>query len=280
MQILARLLLGLALAALIGFAAYRRGALSKSGVAGAILIGATIFGLGGWAWGVLLVVFFVSSSALSHFKQARKEALAEKFSKGHQRDLAQTLANGGAGALAALANSLWPHPAWWAAFAGAMATVNADTWATELGVLSKTQPRLVTNGRAVEVGTSGGVTSTGTLAALAGAGLIGLMAAGFGWAQGFNWLNIYSTWGAILAALIVSLAGLVGSLFDSWLGATVQAMYFCDHCGKETERHPRHICGHPTRSLRGWRWLDNDWVNFISSVVGAALAAAFWWWLA
>src|SRR3970040_2819688 len=124
MQILARRLLGPALAALIGLAAYRRGSLSKSGVAGAILIGATIFGLGGWAWGGLLVVFFVSSSVLSHFKQARKESLAEKFSKGHRRDLAQTLANGGAGALIVVANAIWPHPAWWAAFVGALATVN------------------------------------------------------------------------------------------------------------------------------------------------------------
>src|SRR3989304_8476288 len=98
MQILARLLLGLALAVLIGFAAYRRGSLSKSGVVGAILIGATIFGLGGWAWGILLIVFFVSSSALSHFKESRKASLAEKFSKGHERDLAQALANGGGGA--------------------------------------------------------------------------------------------------------------------------------------------------------------------------------------
>jgi uncharacterized protein (TIGR00297 family) len=261
-MLLPQLALGLGLSALIGFVAYRRGSLSKSGVAGAMLVGTIIFGLGGWAWGVLLVMFFVSSSALSHFKESRKAALAEKFSKGHQRDLAQTLANGGAGALLALANFIWPHPLWWAAFVGALATVTADTWATELGVLSGSAPRLVTTGKAVEAGTSGGVTLLGTLAALSGALLIGLVAV---------LLDATHPPALILVGL---LAGLSGSLIDSALGATVQAIYFCDSCGKETERYPMHTCGPlaRTRPVRGWRWLDNDWVNFISSVGGAGLA--------
>jgi uncharacterized protein (TIGR00297 family) len=263
--------LGLVLSAVIGYFGYRRRSLAASGVLGAVLVGTVIFGFGGWAWGTLLVVFFVSSSALSHFKAARKAALAEKFSKGSQRDLAQALANGGAAALLAAANALWPHPAWWAAFAAALATVNADTWATELGVLSRARPRLVTTGQPVEVGTSGGVTAAGILAALAGAALIGLVAAGFDLAAGWT----LPAAAGLLA--VVALAGLLGSLADSVLGATVQAIYCCDVCGQETERHPLHRCGSPTRHVRGWRWLDNDWVNFISSVVGAAVAGMAWW---
>ncbi|MCA9975363.1 MAG: DUF92 domain-containing protein, partial [Anaerolineales bacterium] len=49
-----------------------RGSLSKSGAAGALIIGTLTFGLGGWVWGVLLGVFFVSSSLLSHFKEEEK----------------------------------------------------------------------------------------------------------------------------------------------------------------------------------------------------------------
>jgi len=264
-----QILLGLLLSALIGYVGYRRGSLSKSGVLGAMLVGTAIFGFGGWAWGILLIVFFVSSSALSHFKASRKESLAEKFSKGSQRDLAQALANGGAGALIAVANFVWPHPLWWAAFVGAMATVNADTWATELGVLSKAQPRLVTNGKRVEVGTSGGITLLGTSAALAGSFLISLVAIAFTPPLSFLYLS--------LSLFLFSLSGLLGSLFDSFLGATVQAIYFCDNCHKETERHPTHTCGHPTRLIRGWRWLDNDWVNFVSSAVGGWLLVAGSW---
>jgi uncharacterized protein (TIGR00297 family) len=267
---LTRLILGLLFSALIGYLGYRRRSLAPSGVLGAVLVGTTIFTFGGWAWGTLLVVFFVSSSALSHYKAARKEALAEKFSKGSQRDLAQTLANGGAGALVALANGLWPHPLWWPAFVGVVATVNADTWATELGVLSRAAPRLITTGRVVAVGTSGGLTLTGTGAALAGAGLIGLVAAGFHLASG-------APVSAALALVFgAALAGLLGALADSLLGASVQAIYFCDACCQETERHPLHRCGAPTRQMRGWRWLDNDWVNFLSSVAGGVAAAGLW----
>jgi len=292
-----QLLLGLLLSALIGLAAYWRGSLSKSGVAGAMLTGTIIFGLGGLAWGLLLIVFFLSSSVLSHYKESFKESLAEKFSKGHRRDLAQTLANGGAGALIVVANALWPHPAWWAAFVGALATVNADTWATELGVLSKAKPRLVASGKPVEVGTSGAVTLAGTLAALAGAILIAVLGGVFaGEWELDRWFeearknappisDFFSPPDRVLLVPYYMIfagasGGLVGSFFDSFLGATVQAMYFCEHCDKETERHLTHTCGRPTNYLRGWRWLDNDWVNFISSVVGAAVAAGLWLWLA
>ena len=72
--------------------------MSKSGALGAILTGTAVFGFGGWTPGLLLIAFFVSSSALSHFKQnnATKQHAAEIFEKGGQRDLGQTLANGGA----------------------------------------------------------------------------------------------------------------------------------------------------------------------------------------
>ena len=260
-------LLGLVLSVIIGYVGYRRQSLSGSGMLGAVLVGTLIFGLGGLAWGFLLVVFFVSSSALSHFKEAGKAAVAEKFSKGSRRDLAQTLANGGVGALAAICNALWPHPLWWAGYVGAIASVNADTWATELGVLSRTAPRLISTGKPVEPGTSGGLTAVGTLAALGGAALIGLVAAGFDLAAGQPLARV------VLLVIIASAAGLAGSLADSLLGATVQAIYYCDACHKETERHPFHSCGTPTRQIRGWRWMNNDWVNFLSSLVGALLAA-------
>jgi uncharacterized protein (TIGR00297 family) len=273
MQVLTQLSVGFFLAALIGYLAYRRQSLSASGMLGAIVTGTLIFGLGGLPWGLLLIAFFVSSSALTHYKSSLKEALVEKFSKGGRRDLGQVLANGGAGALFVIANVLIASPWWWVAYAATMATVNADTWATELGVLSKVKPRLVTSLQEVEVGTSGGISLTGTLAALAGAALIGVLAASFS----FFGLGVPSLWGpgfgdAAVVMVVVTVCGLLGSLFDSLLGATVQAIYYCNQCHKETERHPLHKCGAPTRPLRGWRWLDNDWVNFLSSVFGAVVA--------
>ena len=73
---------------------------------------------------------------------------------------------------------------------------------------------------------------------------------------------------AIPAALA---SGLAGSLVDSLLGASVQAIYFCPACAKETEK-TTHGCGTPTQHRRGWRWLNNDAVNFVSSLIGALVA--------
>ena len=171
-----QILLGLALSAGMGALGYWRQSLSPSGVVGAVIVGSLIFGLGGWIWGLLLITFFISSSFLSHYRQRDKEAVAEKFAKGGRRDLGQALANGGMGAVLAVIYALSRDPVLLAAYLGVMATVNADTWATELGVLSRVPPRLVTTGQEVSPGTSGGVSSLGTWASLAGALLIGAVA--------------------------------------------------------------------------------------------------------
>jgi uncharacterized protein (TIGR00297 family) len=196
----------------------------------------------------------------------RKAALDEKYAKGSQRDWGQVLANGGLGTLLIVFYWLYPTQVWlWVAFVGALAAVNADTWATELGVYSRSAPRLITTGKTVERGTSGGVSGLGYLAVLSGSAFIGLVS-----------LAVFPTaapLGVFAAALF---GGLVGSTVDSLLGATWQAVYTCPNCRKETERHPLHSCGAETTRLRGLSWLNNDWVNFACSLGGAVTAAAAW----
>jgi uncharacterized protein (TIGR00297 family) len=259
-----RLLSGLVLSSGIGLLAYKRRSLSRGGVVGAIATGTTTFGLGGLAWGLSLIFFFVSSSLFSHFRAREKAATAaDKFSKGSQRDLGQAAANGGVATLTALAyglsSSTRAREALQASYIGALATANADTWATELGVLSKRAPRLVTNGQPVAPGTSGGVTLLGSGAAAGGALSLGGV---------FKLLSRHSS---PVLPLIALLSGLAGSFFDSILGATVQAIYYCPACQKETERRV-HNCGTATQPLRGLRWLDNDVVNFLATLVGALVA--------
>jgi uncharacterized protein (TIGR00297 family) len=261
------LILGFVFGALIGFLAYRARALSLSGALGATLTGGLIFGLGGIPWAVLLLTFFISSSGLSRAFARNKSYLGEKFSKGSQRDIGQVFANGGLGALLAIIYAISPEQSWsWIAFAGAMAAVNADTWATELGVLSHRPPRLITNGKVAERGASGAVSLVGYLAALAGAVLIGLGAVIFTPGP-LAW--------ELLPVLIIG--GLAGTTFDSFLGATLQAIYYCPRCQKETERHPLHLCGVKTTLVRGWPWLNNDLVNFFCSLVGAGAAVVVAW---
>lgn len=258
-----RIAAGLVLSAFIGAVAYRRHSLDWSGWLGAIITGTATFGFGGWTWGSVLIVFFVTSSALSHFRQAQKQRIAgEKFEKGGRRDLWQALANGGAGAVLALAYALTGEPAvLLAAYVGVMATVTADTWATEIGVLSPHPPRLITSGRIVAPGTSGGVTLYGTGASAGGALLIGAV----------TLLLLAAERGVWLAALLPAalIGGVVGSLVDSLLGATVQAIYQSP-AGETEKRASRDGRRYPL--LRGWRWMNNDMVNFLSSLAGGAAA--------
>jgi len=213
-----------------------------------------------------------SSSALSFYRAREKRGLAEKFAKGHRRDLGQALANGGLVALLAVLSQIRPHALWFFACAGAMAAVNADTWATELGVLSLHPPRLISTGQRVETGASGGVTWLGTAASLGGALTIGLLGG-----LALPILRGRAIWADGAALLMAATVGGVGgSLFDSLLGATVQAIYWCDACSKETERRV-HRCDTETHKLRGWRWLGNDMVNFLASAVGALVAAGIGW---
>jgi uncharacterized protein (TIGR00297 family) len=273
MEYLGKILIGIILSGIIAALAYRRGSLDASGALGAMLVGTLIFGFGGWVWGLTLITFFVSSSALSHYRETAKQELSEKFAKGHRRDLAQTLANGGAGALLAIAYAVWGEPVIFAAFLGATATVNADTWATELGVLNPTPPRLITNGRVVQVGTSGGISRLGMAAATAGALVIGLAATVFGLiAQLTQDAEEPSRYVYVWVVPIALAGGLAGSTLDSLLGASVQAIYSCPKCARVTEK-TIHGCGTPTVHQRGWRWLNNDMVNFLSSWAGALVAA-------
>jgi len=261
------LTLGFLLGTAVAYLAYQAASLSRSGAVAAALVGMVVFGLGGLPGAFLLLTFFVSSSALSRLFGRRKSRLEEKFAKSSRRDAGQVLANGGVATVFMILHGILPAEAWpWIGFAASLAAVNADTWATELGVLNRTPPRLVTTWKSVEPGTSGAVSLAGTLAALAGSALIALLAAFLIPVGGVEGVSPLALVGVLTAA------GMVGSFFDSFLGATLQAIYFCPACAKETERHPLHACGTPTVLKRGWPWLNNDWVNVLCALAGAGVA--------
>ncbi len=260
---LPQLAFGLIFAIAIAAAGNLAGALSKNGALAAVVVGTVTFGLGGLLPAVLLITFFVSSSILSRLWRVEKREVSQAFAKGGRRDYGQVFANGALAAILAALYGLTGHATWLAGLAGALAAVNADTWSTELGVLSRRWPRLITNGQRVEPGTSGGVTFEGTLAALGGAMTIGTIA-GFGA-------------GEFKMGSVVVIGGFFGAMVDSILGASVQAIYYCPVCNKQTERHPFHVCNTTTTFSRGWRWLSNDGVNFMASMVGAMLSLIAWW---
>jgi len=233
-----------------------RGALVAAAIGTLVLVG------GGWSGGLVLVTFFVTSSAIPRLLPW--PTAMPDLVEGPRR-ARQVLANGGPAALGA-AMGLW-HPAlglW--LLTGGLASAAADTWATEVGQRLGGAPRNLVTGKMVQAGVSGGVTAVGTIAGILGAGTIaavGSLGAGGGRP-------------AILLALAGTVAGTLGMLMDSLLGATWQACYRCPTCGLTCEA-PVCRCGAGTELVRGFRWFDNDWVNAFSTVLATAASALLFW---
>lgn len=254
-----RLLVGVLISAGVAWLAWRRGALSTSGAVAASGVGAAIFGGGGAVWFAALGAFFVSSTLLGRVGAAHKARTKREFEKGDTRDAWQVLANGGVAAAAAMGMILWPDPRWIYCFAGALGAANGDTWATELGILSRREPRSILTLRRVARGTSGAISPLGLGATVGGALLVGLVAA----------LGAGAPWHLIGATVV---AGTLGSLADSAIGATVQESFYCDACARLCEA-PQHHCGARAERRRGLPGFGNDAVNLVATLVGAGVGA-------
>ncbi len=245
--------LAFGLAGLLAVAAWRLRWLTAEGAVAATAVGGTVLGFAGWQAGAALAVFFVSGSALTRVGRHRKTQ--PEHARGG-RDAGQVLGTGGVAAAAALAWGLpfLPdriHDLLMPAMLGALATAAADTWATEVGMLSPGPPRLITTWAHVPAGTSGGVTLVGSLAGVAGAVLVATVGAG-------RDPHLFT---------VAWIAGTVGMVADSLLGATVQAG-FRRPDGTTTESPEGAV------HVRGLRWMTNSTVNALATLAGALAAAA------
>lgn len=171
------------------------------------------------------------------------------------RDAFQAVANLGAAVACFIIAYLSGDSAWTYAFLGSVAASNADSWASEIGGLSKSTPRMITNFKVARKGISGAVTVLGTFGGIAGALFIST------WA----WLLPHheGTSPTIFFAA-ACLCGVFGFMLDSVLGALLQAKY-TDRDGLLTEQ----TAGNTLSS--GITWINNDMVNLISSCAAAVV---------
>ena len=214
-------------------------------------MGIIIFGAGGWPWIIPLVFFFISASILSHLHH-------KPYS---HRNILQILANGGVGTLFCyhfIFSPIFHQPSFY--ILGLSVPPQRIHGQPKLGFYSKSQPRLVLSKKIVARGVSGGVTFLGTLGSAMGALIIGIL--------GEEILHLND----LLFPLTI--AGLTGSLVDSILGRFIQAQFKCIQCGNQTE--DRYHCDHKTKLIFGSKWIGNDMVNFINTIVGAFVAYFFW----
>lgn len=252
----ARLFIAAVSGLLVAVLSYRVKFLTISGSIATFFLAIIIFGVGGWQWAIPIIVFFFLSSLLSKYGNKRKSEYESLFEKSSTRDWGQVVANGGVAATLVVLSAAFPVYDLYPLYLGALAAATADTWGTEIGILARGRTVSVLTFRPVKSGTSGGISESGTFGGAAGAAVIAL--------AGYPWYTDLHT------SLIVILAGIAGSLADSFIGATVQAQYECSICGKTTERTTH--CSQPTRLSRGLGWIGNDVVNGFCTLAGAMVA--------
>ncbi len=233
-----------------------RGFLASAAVGFAVMFG------GGFGWFVIVAVFFALGVAFTLYKYGYKRKLGSAQGKGGARNWPHILANGGLASLAAVWNPFAPGTALAAVFLGAVSTSAADTVATELGLLSRSKPRLITRPSAtVQPGTSGGVTPLGLVGAVFASLVIGLMA---------DALGVLAD--SYLVVFLCVVGGTFGALADSVIGATVQRKGYCVICLKPTEALKH--CGERTKPTKGAWYVENNIVNVLATVAGGAASLA------
>jgi uncharacterized protein (TIGR00297 family) len=270
------LLIGAPLNLIAGVLSFLRKSVDVTGAATGAVVGTVIFVSAGPLLWLLLATFVVSSSAFTRFRESEKRWLGAVQEKGGRRDMVQVLANGGVGVLMALLLRLTFWPGFALGLAAAFASANADTWASEIGVLSRRKPVSLIPPRRIPRGVSGGVTLLGLLASLCGSLLVALI---------FGLENLHGTKSLAQVAVLTGFtagAGMLGSLIDSVLGSTVQAQYEEAkelHGGSAspvvTERRVSH--GAANVLIHGVPFITNDVVNLLSTacaaVIGMSLAS-------
>ncbi|KAM4783992.1 transmembrane protein 19 isoform 2-T2 [Cyanocitta cristata] len=265
---------------------FKKKSLDHSGALGGLVVG-FILTVANYSFFSSLFVFFVTSSKLTKWKKDIKKQIDSEYKEGGQRNWVQVFCNGGVPTELALLYMIENGPgeipidfskeytASWMCLSllGALACSAGDTWASEIGsVMSKSKPRLITTWEQVPVGTNGAVTLVGLLSSL-----LGGMAVGIAY---FVTQLIFVTdlemsapqWPIIVFG---AAAGLLGSVVDSYLGATMQYSGFDQTLGtvvNHQTKDSKHISGKPI--------LDNNAVNLFSSVIIALVfpgTAWFFW---
>jgi uncharacterized protein (TIGR00297 family) len=237
--------------------------IDKGGFLASVFVGYSILAGGGWPWFAVVATFFTLGVGFTYYKYEYKKSLGGAQEKGGTRNWPNIIANGGVAAVLGLFELRYGGSIFAVMYLGAMGAAAADTVATEVGLLSRSSPRLITDlRRRVPPGTSGGVTALGLAGSLLAPLVIGILGLLLGVVE----------MGAKLIAFTV-FGGVVGSLGDSLLGATVQRKGICAVCGKPAEGTVH--CGEKVSKSSGYRFIDNNVVNLLATGIGAVAGLLF-----
>ncbi len=255
-----RLLITFAVLLVLALFAWKSRQLKLSGLAGALVMGFASIFIAGFSALFLYLFFFLTAAALSLV--SKKAGVKEiKQEKGSRRDIFQVLANGLLPLVSLLFYQFTGHRIFLMTFAATLAESAADTWAGEIGRLSRTAPVNIITGKKVEKGTSGGITMLGVAASLFCCVLYGI-------------LYYSSFWNStVRLASLAAVTAFFGSVMDSFLGASAQALYYDPDLDEYSEKKTNKD-GKELRLVKGFSFFTNDMVNFCSNLLTFVFALA------
>lgn len=252
------------LSGLIGLYSFKRKSISASGLAALIGISFSLIWLDQIALLLPLFYMFASSSLLSKLHNKQKLDSEKLLDKSGPRDYVQALANLGVATAFVFAYRFTENVLFVVAAVGSVAAGNSDSWASEIGSLSKKPPFSILNFRPMARGISGGISVIGTMSGFVGSFFIALLS--FVTIQLID--PIHLPFYSFICA--ISFAGFLAMLFDSLLGALFQALY------EDTEKQQLTERAEGNRLKKGLSWMNNDLVNFLSTLFGGVLATALY----
>ncbi len=204
-------ILTILLCILIGIIAKWKNIFTLHGTIITFIIGSVIGILGNIIWLAVLLIFLISSFAVTKFKYNYKLSKGLGEGKRGERGVRNILANGLIPVIIAIYNFIFSGNLLFFTimFLCAVSVAAADTISSELGVLSK-KVYLVTTLEQVPPGTNGGISFLGTFTGLIGSMYVSLI--------GCICSKIYLPW----LIIVPIISGTFGNFIDSFLGALLE----------------------------------------------------------
>ena len=266
--------------------------LTVDGAFAAVFVG-TIISLSGFEYFVILASFFFSSSKATNIhKVIKTKLLGKAYLKEKKRNFIQVFSKSLFPSLICLilyqkygqgmnifnsnnTSKLFLD----ALFIGFFESANADTWASELGINSKSNPILILQGfKQVPKGINGAISGYGTLCSIKG----GLFISGvvvicnilrFGLLNFIKFdMNLFIICFKIF--ILGGLIGFIGSFIDSILGQTVQISIYnvTKKCMVEKENVEEYEKNGDDLKYYGKDILNNSGVNLVTGLITAFIS--------
>lgn len=205
------------LSAALSFVAYRQRLLTPSGSISAFAVSSIIGVLGSLSWLLLVLSFVAAAFMTTRFRILDKAKMGLQEGRKGERGSRNVVANSLPAVFVAIFSTVLANAAstqfYSLLYIVAIGAATADTLASEIGVINR-HPRLITTMMPVPPGTDGGISPLGTVASFGGALFISVM--------GFVFMVALGQPLPLLAIPFTAVLGLLGSLVDSVLGATLE----------------------------------------------------------